>query len=128
MSEYRYLNRGEIAELVPYGLQHWDDTRSWKAVADRVRDVGQDLHGFNIGSFVMHVVVKCTKDALSDRQEAFVKNAMLHLCDEQVVDLFDHNPDLTIAELSDMTGKSTYELKQLIMEAPQAKIWGGPIA
>ena len=128
MSEYRYLNRGEIAELVPYGLQHWDDTRSWKAVADRVRDVGQDLHGFNIGSFVVHVVVEYTKDALSDRQEAFEKNAMLHLCDEQVVDLFDHNPDLTIAELSDMTGKSTHELKQLIMEAPQAKIWGGPIA
>ena len=127
MSEYKYLNRGEIAELVPYGLQAWDNTRSWKAVADHVRDVGQDLHGFNIGSFMAHVVVERTKDALSDRQEAFEKNAMLHLCDEEIVDIFDLNPDLTIAELSEMTGKSTSELKQLIMEAPQAKIWGGPI-
>jgi hypothetical protein len=46
----------------------------------------------------------------------------------EIVDIFDLNPDRTIAELSEMTGKSTSELKQLIMEAPQAKIWGGPIA
>ena len=126
MTEFRYLNADEVQELVPYALQHWDDTRSWKAVADHVRDVGQDLHGFNIGSFVTHIAVTRTKDALSDRQEAFEKNAMLHLCDEEVVDLFELNPNLTIAELSGMTGKSTHDLKKIIMEAPQAKIWGGP--
>mgnify|MGYP003639627427 CR=1 FL=1 len=128
MTEFRYLNGDEAHELVPYALQHWDDTRSWKAVADEVLVVGQDLHGFNIGSFMAHIVVTRTKAALLERQEAFEKNAMLHLCDEEIVDLFDLNPDLTIAEISEMTGKSTSELKQLIMEAPQAKIWGGPIA
>ena len=48
------------------------------------------------------------------------------MSDEKIVDLFEHNPDLTIAELSRMTGKSAHELKKLIMEAPPAKIWGGP--
>ncbi len=126
MAEYRFLKVDEADELVPYALQHWDDTRSWKAVADHVLDVGQDLHGFNIGSFMAYIIVARTKVALLERQEAFEKNAMLNFCDEQIVDLFELNPDVTISEISKMTGRSTHELKQLIMEAPPAKIWGGP--
>jgi len=39
------------------------------------------------------------------------------MTDQQIIDLYDSNPDLTLAELSRMTGKSISELKQILMGA-----------
>jgi len=39
------------------------------------------------------------------------------MSDQQIIDLYDSNPDLTLAQLSRMTGKSIPELKQILMGA-----------
>lgn len=37
------------------------------------------------------------------------------MSNEQIIDLYDANPDLTLAQLSRITGKSVAELKQILM-------------
>ena len=37
------------------------------------------------------------------------------MTNEQIIDLYDANPDLTLAQLSRMTGKSVAELKRILM-------------
>jgi hypothetical protein len=37
------------------------------------------------------------------------------MTNEQIIDLYDQNPDLTLAQLSRMTGKSVEELKRILM-------------
>jgi hypothetical protein len=37
------------------------------------------------------------------------------MTNEQITELYDLNPDLTLAQLSRITGKSVSELKQILM-------------
>jgi AraC-like DNA-binding protein len=39
----------------------------------------------------------------------------MHYTDEQITDLYDSNPNLTLAQLSRMTGKSVEQLKRILM-------------
>ena len=39
----------------------------------------------------------------------------MHYTDEQINDLYDSNPNLTLAQLSCMTGKSVEQLKRILM-------------
>jgi hypothetical protein len=41
---------------------------------------------------------------------------MMNLTNQDIIDLFDLNPNLTLAQLSRITGKSVPELKQILME------------
>ena len=47
----RALTSKEIAELVPYALHIWDETRCWDAVVTQIKEIGLDLFGFNIDHF-----------------------------------------------------------------------------
>ena len=40
---------------------------------------------------------------------------MTKITEKQICDLFDRNPNMTLAELSFMTGKSVAELKRILM-------------
>ena len=37
------------------------------------------------------------------------------MSDEQIIDLYDNNPNLTLQQLSQMTGKSISTLKKLLL-------------
>lgn len=37
------------------------------------------------------------------------------MSDEQIIDLYDNNPNLTLQQLSQMTGKSISTLKELLL-------------
>lgn len=37
------------------------------------------------------------------------------MTNEQIINLYDKNPDLTLAQLSRITGKSVAELKRILM-------------
>jgi hypothetical protein len=39
----------------------------------------------------------------------------MNLTNQDIIDLFDLNPNLTLAQLSRITGKSVPELKQILM-------------
>ena len=39
----------------------------------------------------------------------------MHYTDEQINDIYDSNPNLTLAQLSRMTGKSVEQLKRILM-------------
>jgi hypothetical protein len=39
----------------------------------------------------------------------------MNMTDEQINDLYDLNPNLTLAQLSRMTGKSAQQLKRILM-------------
>jgi hypothetical protein len=39
----------------------------------------------------------------------------MHYTDEQISDLYDSHPDLTLAQLSRMTGRSVEQLKRILM-------------
>jgi hypothetical protein len=39
----------------------------------------------------------------------------MKLTNQDIIDLFDLNPNLTLAQLSRITGKSVLELKQILM-------------
>jgi|TARA_B110000285_G_scaffold98301_1_gene112126 hypothetical protein len=70
--EYRDLTPKEIAELVPYALHIWDETRCWDAVVNQIKEIGLDLFGFNIDPFFNDTSgVQHFRSAWWDRYELF---------------------------------------------------------
>jgi len=115
MTDFRYLKVDEVAEMLPHTLQCWDDTRDWNKVYDCVVELGHDLFGFYIGGVVAAAAVEATKIARNERAEAHHRHAMLNLTDEDIVDLFDQNPDMLMSDMCEATGKSMKQLKQILM-------------
>jgi hypothetical protein len=68
----RALTSKEIAELVPYALHIWDETRCWDAVVTQIKEIGLDLFGFNIDHFFNDTSgVQHFRSAWWDRYELF---------------------------------------------------------